>query len=139
MTTELIDVPPGLSRVAVADTQIGDVDGDAGRYHYRGLDAPTLARRCSFEEVWHLVAVGHLPDRTELAAFSRSVADARALPESVEPLLGDLGRATGPTLGRLRAALSIAASDLGLHPLVDVTPPARAAWVLGRSPVTIWR
>lgn len=130
MTTDLIDVPPGLSGVAVADTTIGDVDGEAGRYHYRGHDAPALARRCSFEEAWHLVAVGHLPGRAELAAFSRAVADLRSLPPSVAPLLGDLGQATGPTLGRLRAALSIAASDLDLRPLVDVSPGARAAQAL---------
>ena len=60
--TILIDVPPGLNGVAVTDTAIGDVDGDAGYYHYRGHDATALARSCSFEEVWHLVAVGHLPD-----------------------------------------------------------------------------
>ena len=60
--TILIDVPPGLNGVAVTDTAIGDVDGEAGYYHYRGHDATALARSCSFEEVWHLVAVGHLPD-----------------------------------------------------------------------------
>ena len=57
--TILIEVPPGLNGVAVTDTAIGDVDGEAGYYHYRGHDATALARSCSFEEVWHLVAVGH--------------------------------------------------------------------------------
>ena len=41
----LIDVPPGLNNVAVADTEIGSVDGDAGFYHYREYDAVDLARR----------------------------------------------------------------------------------------------
>ena len=130
MTTPLIDVPSGLSRVAVAETGIGDVDGEAGRFHYRGHDAPTLARTRTFEEVWHLIAIGHLPDRAELAAFSHAVADARSMPPSVEPLLAAMGQATGPTLGRLRAALSIAAADLGVRPVVDISAPARSAQAL---------
>ena len=66
----LIDVPRGLNGVAVADTTIGDVLGDEGRFHYRGHDATELARRCSFDEVWHLLAVGHLPTADELARFA---------------------------------------------------------------------
>ena len=75
--TILIEVPRGLNGVAVTDTTIGDVLGAEGRYHYRGHDAIVLARTRSFEEVWHLVAVGHLPDAAELAAF-RSVVGAPA-------------------------------------------------------------
>ena len=127
MTNDLIDVPPGLSGVAVAETTIGDVDGDAGSYHYRGHDAPTLARTCSFEEVWHLLALGRLPDRAELAAFTRTAAGARSLPPEVGPMLEALGQATGPTLGRLRAALSIGATDLGARPLLDISPQARVS------------
>jgi citrate synthase len=125
--TTLIDVPPGLNGVAVTDTAIGDVLGDEGRFHYRGFDAPTLARERSFDEVWHLVARGHLPDAAELTAFRRDAAAARRLPPSVTPILEPLARATGPTLGRVRAALSVAATDLGLRPLIDLTPSERAA------------
>ena len=56
--TTLIDVPPGLNGVAVTATTIGDVLGAEGRFHYRGHDATLLARTRSFEEVWHLIAVG---------------------------------------------------------------------------------
>jgi citrate synthase len=125
--TTLIDVPPGLNGVAVADTTIGDVLGTEGRFHYRGHDATTLARTRSFEEVWHLVAVGHLPTTVELAAFRRAAATGRALPPSLGPVLEPLARAKGPTLGRIRAALSIAADDLGLRPLIDLEPAERAA------------
>ena len=125
--TTLIDVPAGLNGVAVTDTTIGDVLGVEGRYHYRGHDATVLARTRSFEEVWHLIAVGHLPDAGELAAFRRVVQRGRALPRSLEPILEPLARAAGATLGRIRAALSIAADDLGLRPLIDLGPDDRAA------------
>jgi citrate synthase len=125
--TTLIDVPPGLNGVAVTDTTIGDVLGDEGQFHYRGHDATELARTRTFEEVWHLVAVGHLPDDDELAAFGGAVAEARALPPSIVPVLEPIARAAGATLGRIRAALSIAADDLGLRPLIDLGPDERAA------------
>jgi citrate synthase len=122
----LIDVPPGLNGVAVTDTTIGDVRGDEGRFHYRGHDATDLARNRSFEEVWHLIAVGHLPDDEELAAFRRTIGQARLLPPSLGPVLEPLARAAGATLGRIRAALSIAADDLGLRPLIDLQPDQRS-------------
>ena len=125
--TALIDVPPGLNGVAVTETRIGDVLGDEGRYHYRGLDAPDLARHHSFDEVWHLVAVGHLPDADELAAFKAAAAAARSMPPSVLPILEPLARAAGATLGRVRAAVSVAATDLGLRPLIDLAPAEREA------------
>ena len=125
--TTLIDVPPGLNGVAVTDTSIGDVDGDAGYFHYRGHDATELARHHGFEEAWHLVAVGHLPDAVELAAFRSAVAAERVLPSSLLPVLEPLARATGATLGRVRAAVSIAADELGLRPLIDIDADERAA------------
>lgn len=123
--TALIDVPPGLNGVAVTATSIGNVLGDEGRYHYRGHDTPTLARERSFDEVWHLVQLGRLPDAHELAAFRQATARARRMPVSVAPILEPLARATGATLGRVRAALSVAATDLGLRPLIDLTPAER--------------
>src|SRR5688572_15817392 len=116
----LIDVPAGLNGVAVTHTSIGDVDGEAGFFHYRGIDATEVARHHRFEEAWHLVARGHLPDPAELAAFRAEIAAARILPASLEPVLEPLATATGPTLGRVRAAVSIAADELGLRPLIDI-------------------
>ncbi len=123
----LIDVPPGLNGVAVTETTIGDVLGDEGRFHYRGFDVPALARTHTFDEVWHLVAIGHLPDAAELRAIRGTTAAARRMPPSVAPILEPLARATGPTLGRVRAAVSVAAADLGLRPLIDISPEERAA------------
>jgi citrate synthase len=128
--TTLIDVPPGLNGVAVTDTAIGDVLGAEGRFHYRGHDATVLARTRSFEEVWHLVAVGHLPDAAELAEFRAAAGRARSLPPSIAPVLEPLARAAGATLGRIRAALSIAVDDLGLRPMIDLAPDERAAQAL---------
>ncbi len=49
------------------------------------------------------------------------------LPTSLLPVLEPLAQATGATLGRVRAAVSIAADELGLRPLIDIAPDERAA------------
>ena len=53
--------PPGLKSLAVADTELGDVRGEEGFFHYRQYDAAQLARRRSLENVWTLQVDGALP------------------------------------------------------------------------------
>ena len=123
----LIDVPPGLNGVAVTDTSIGDVDGEAGFFHYRGHDATDLARRVEFDEAWHLVARGHLPDVGELERSAPRSPQHDRCRLRCSRCSSRSPRPRGPTLGRLRAAVSIAADELGLRPLIDLAPEQRAA------------
>ncbi len=58
-----VDVPRGLEGVVVAETSVGDVRGQQGFYHYRQYSAVDLAATRSFEDVWHLMVDGALPDR----------------------------------------------------------------------------
>ena len=57
------EVPRGLEGVVVAETAVGDVRGQQGFYHYRQYSATDLAAVRSFEDVWHLLFEGSLPDR----------------------------------------------------------------------------
>src|SRR3954464_4424343 len=75
--------PPGLRGVVVTDTELGDVRGEEGRYHYRQYNAVELAERRSFEDVWSLLLYGHLPQPTEAAAFAATLAAAREVPDAV--------------------------------------------------------
>ena len=59
--------PEGLEGVVAASTALSHVFGEEGRLVYRGYDIHELAGKASFEEVAHLLWVGHLPDRAELA------------------------------------------------------------------------
>ena len=47
------EVPRGLKGVVVADTEVGDVRGSEGFYHYRQYSAVELAERRPLEDVWH--------------------------------------------------------------------------------------
>ncbi len=114
--------PPGLEGVAVAETAVGDVRGEEGFFHYRGYDATELARRCSFEQVWHLLLIGELPDQAQLAAFRERARVARELAPEVSDLLQPLTRVEPfAPLSALRTALSLVASSLGLRPTLDST------------------
>src|SRR5215469_17743375 len=84
------DAPAGLEGVIVAHTQIGDVRGLEGFYHYRQYDAIELNRRRTLEDVWHLLFRGHLPDRAERDDFRREIAEHRVLPDDLVPFLRTL-------------------------------------------------
>jgi citrate synthase len=73
----------GLRGVVVASTNIGDVDGSAGRLVYRGYLIKDLAGKASFEEVVHLLINEILPTTDQLEAFSAQLAAERAIPAAI--------------------------------------------------------
>lgn len=122
--SDLIDVPRGLNGVVAAETTISDVDGEAGVYHYRGLSAVELARTRSFEDVWHLLVVGELPDATTRAAFAARVRAAQGEPAWSELIAATKARGVRP-LAALSAVWTLAASARSSVPLYDLDPTAR--------------
>ena len=117
------DAPAGLEGVVVAHTQIGDVRGLEGFYHYRQYDAVELNRRRSLEDVWHLFFRGHLPDAAERARFTSEISDHRVLPDGLVPFLRTLAT-TEPfdPLTALRTAISFAAERSGFRSWLDISP-----------------
>jgi citrate synthase len=107
---EPLIAPPGLKNVIVADTELGDVQGEAGFYHFRQYSAIELAAKRTFEEVWHLMYAGDLPDPAELAAFQAEMAAHQRIPANVRDLLPAVASAGGALAG-LRTALSLLGAD----------------------------
>ncbi|MGH7705768.1 MAG: citrate synthase [Candidatus Dormibacteria bacterium] len=121
-TKQPVLAPPGLEGVAVAETTIGDVRGEEGFFHYRGYNATELARRCSFEQVWHLLIEGDLPDSDQTKSFREATVQLRALPEQVARLLPEIAKIEPfVPLAALRTALSLLASAIGLEPIMDIS------------------
>jgi citrate synthase len=116
------EAPAGLEGVVVAHTQLGDVRGLEGFYHYRQYDAIELNRHRSLEDVWHLFFRGHLPDRAEREAFQREIASHRVLPGDLITFLGQVS-ATEPfdPMTALRTAISFAAQRWGFRSWLDIT------------------
>ena len=124
-TMTVIDVPRGLAGVAVAETSVGDVRGEEGFYHYHQYDATTLARRCSFEDVWCLLIDGALPaDETERAAFASETAALRPLPPAIDGVVTGVASLGSPD-AELRSVMAAIGAAGGLRPVVDLSPTER--------------
>ncbi|BBC93169.1 citrate synthase/methylcitrate synthase [Streptomyces griseofuscus] len=127
--TPLVDVPRGLAGVVVTETEIGDVRGREGFYHYRQYSAVDLAATRRFEDVWHLLVHGTLPDAERAAAFAAETAALRRLPEEVRaslPAIAAASRVSGPLAG-LRTGLSLLGAARGFRPLYDLDADRRRA------------
>ncbi|MFI1100414.1 citrate synthase [Streptomyces melanogenes] len=122
MPTTTTAVPRGLAGVVVTDTALGDVRGREGFYHYRQYSAVELAQTRGFEDVWHLMFHGELPDAAARADFTARTAALRHLPREVAdalPGIAAAGAACGPLAG-LRTALSLLGAAQGFRPVYDL-------------------
>ncbi|MFK4227136.1 citrate synthase/methylcitrate synthase [Streptomyces sp. NPDC019890] len=128
-TTAPLGVPRGLAGVVVTDTALGDVRGREGFYHYRQYSAVELAQSSGFEDVWHLMFHGRLPDAAERAAFMAHTASLRRLPDDVRDALPAIARSGAPSgpLAGLRTALSLLGASAGLRPVYDLDGDRRTA------------
>ncbi|QCD58692.1 citrate synthase [Streptomyces hawaiiensis] len=123
----LVEAPRGLAGVVVTDTRIGDVRGLEGFYHYRQYSAVDLARTRGFEDVWHLLVRGELPDAEQSAAFAAETAALRRLPDEVRaalPAIAAAGGHSGPLAG-MRTALSLLGAAKGFRPVYDIDADRR--------------
>ncbi|MFJ3288384.1 citrate synthase/methylcitrate synthase [Streptomyces sp. NPDC086669] len=118
----LVDVPRGLAGVVVTDTEVGDVRGREGFYHYRQYSAVELARTRPFEDVWHLLVHGELPDAERAAAFRAETVALRRLPDEVRVVLPAIAAGSGGSgpLAGLRTALSLLGASKGFKPVYDL-------------------
>ncbi len=129
-------MPRGLKGVIVAETEVGDVRGAEGFYHYRQYSAVELAVSRPLEDVWQLLVDGALPQtRAERAAFAAETGPLRLLPPGLAAALPLIAQAS-PPLDGLRTALSLAAAERGCRPVYDLEPAARRADALFAAAVT---
>lgn len=131
-----VEVPRGLKGVVVTDTEIGDVRGNEGFYHYRQHSAVELARTRPLEDVWMLLVDGRLPTTVaQREAFVAEVRPLRVLPVPVAEVLPDIAPHGSPLDG-LRTALSLTGAALGLEPLLDTPAGERRRQSLALAAVT---
>ncbi|MGQ4387075.1 citrate synthase/methylcitrate synthase [Streptomyces sp. SAS_270] len=130
-----VDVPRGLAGVVVTDTRLGDVRGLEGFYHYRQYSAVELAQTRGFEDVWHLMIHGELPDAAGHAAFVAETVALRRLPDEVAAALPAIAEASGKSgpLAGLRTALSLLGGCLGFRPVYDLDAERRRADTLAAA------
>ncbi|MFF2848559.1 citrate synthase [Streptomyces sp. NPDC058001] len=125
--TAPVEVPRGLAGVVVTDTALGDVRGREGFYHYRQYSAVELAKTRGFEDVWHLMVHGELPDAARSAAFTARTAALRGLPDDLRAVLPAVAAASGRSgpLAGLRTGLSLFGAGQGFRPVYDLDAERR--------------
>ncbi len=117
-----MEAPKGLAGVIVAETEVGDVRGQEGFYHYRQYSAVELTEKRGLEDAWYLLFEGELPTASEREAFLAEVAPLRVVPPTVRPILGEIAAAGddfGP-LDALRTAVSLVAQACDFQPSLDI-------------------
>lgn len=95
----------GLEGIVAANSGICWIDGEAGVLAYRGIDIHDLAAWSTFEETAYLLWFGKLPREAELASFSASLAEARAIDPQAIDLLRAFPKTASP-MEVLRTAVS---------------------------------
>ena len=86
----------GLAGVVAGKTAIATV-GKAGKgLNYRGYSIFDLAAHSTFEEVAHLLLVGHLPKQDELDQFTAEIIANRAIPEELCSTLRNIPKDAHP-------------------------------------------
>jgi citrate synthase len=136
MTMTDAAVPRGLKGVIVAETELGDVRGHEGFYHYRQYSAPELAARRTFEDVWYLLFEGELPTAAARDEYGRRIAAARPLPPELLALLPALATGDPHPLAALRTALSQLAALEHMPATYDADPETVRANAIRLSAAT---
>lgn len=104
----------GLEGVVAAKSAVCFIDGIAGRLVYRGYEIGDLVEHTTFEEVAHLLWDEKLPNKAEMVALKKQLAENAALPAHVTKILQALPAQTQP-MDALRTAVSaLGATDADL-------------------------
>jgi len=118
------DAPKGLEGVVVATTELGDVRGEEGFYHYRQYSAVDVAAKRTLEDAWYLLFHGELPTKDQHDEWIEEIAPLRELPDAMVDLLPAIARAGDHfiPLDALRTALSATTYALDYRPSLDLEP-----------------
>ena len=128
----------GLAGQVIGDTAVCEVSQTQLRY--RGYEIADLAANATFEEVAHLLLIGHKPSEEELKTFSDELASLRAIPDSVRDAIIQTAKQSPDThpMSVLRTAVSLMSH--GCPSCEDNSPEAeleKSKHLLARIPTCI--
>jgi 2-methylcitrate synthase/citrate synthase II len=105
VTEKYPNYSPGLEGVIAGISTISEIDAANSRLEYRGYNVHDLAEKGSFEETAYLLLFEKLPNKAELAAFRKTLADEREVPSQIYDVLKALPKNTHP-MDMIRTAFS---------------------------------
>jgi citrate synthase len=121
--------------VAVSESTICSIDGEAGSLGYRGIDIGDLAENATYEETIYLLWYNKLPTQSELDAFKAELAQERDVNGSIWHVLASLPRHSQPMEGLRTAVSVIAAYDPDLYNYEHEANLKKAARLTVRLPI----
>jgi citrate synthase len=131
------DFNPGLEGIAVAETRLSRIDGEAGELQIAGYPVEDLATNATYEEALYLLLHDRLPTAEELDAFQTDLAGRREISEAVHDVLRQATTEERPAMEALR--MGVAAANLGTD---DSSPEDTARRVVAVFPTIVasyWR
>lgn len=127
----------GLEDIAVAETRLSTIDGEAGKLIIGGYPVEELARNATYEESVYLLLNDRLPTTSELESFCTELAGYRDISKEVKQVLRQAARENADAMDALR--MGVAAADLDFD-LTDPTDSAkRLVSVIPTIVATYWR
>jgi len=131
------EIKSGLEGVAVSQSTICLIDGEAGALGYRGIDIGDLAKYATYEETIYLLWYNKLPTKSELEAFKAELVAERDVNGSIWQVLSSLPRRAQP-MEALRTAVSvIAAYDPDLYNYEHEANLKKATRLTVRLPIAV--
>jgi 2-methylcitrate synthase/citrate synthase II len=135
------DYHPGLEGVIANETAIANIEGKegAGGLEYRGYRIEDLAGEVSYEETAFLLLHGDLPNRDQLREFQARLRQARAIPEPLVTLLGQIPAHIHP-MDVLRSSVSVLGHfdpDVNAPPTDHAANVRKAERMLAQMPTAI--
>ncbi len=119
MTSEAPALNAGLEGVAIAESSISNVDGEAGRLIYRGYSIEDLALKATFEEIIGLLYDGELPDSARLDAIRAQLKAARTLTDDQIELARHAASVTHPMFALQAATAALGPTSIDFEQHVD--------------------
>lgn len=127
----------GLRGQSAGTTSLCTVGKSGTGLTYRGYDITDLANHAQFEEVAHLLLVGHLPNQAELDAYKTRLIGLRGLPDALKQALElipaeahpmDVMRTGCSVLGNLEQEMDFADQQAATERMLALFPAIICYW-----------
>ncbi len=99
---------PGLAGIIAGTTSVCSVE--QGQLLYRGYEIHDLAENATFEEIAHVLLVGHKANADELAAFKECQIKLREVPQWILDIIRQIAPRANP-MDTLRTGISLLSHD----------------------------
>ncbi|MCB0406729.1 MAG: bifunctional 2-methylcitrate synthase/citrate synthase [Bdellovibrionales bacterium] len=109
-----VNVKKGLDGVVVDETSISKVMPDINSLVYRGYPVQDLAENCNFEEVAYVLWNGELPNKSQLAEFSKKERSLRGISKNLTQVIQSFNKECHP-MDSIRTAVSYLGTEDSNH------------------------